>query len=125
MLQDLVLLTDSINNKTALKAKIVVPDGFSHVLDGTLNSAMTSISFVTDFDFSCCTFLHSGHLEQLAVACPNLQRLNLFVNDECLRSLKGLAKVAQCCANLCGLNLLCISLDEVEHPLYYGIYYAK
>jgi len=75
---------------------------------------MTSINFVKDFDFSCCTFLHSGHLEQLAIAYPNLQRLNLFGKGECLRSLKGLAKVAQCCTNLCGL--LYISLDKVEQP---------
>ena len=38
------------------------------------------LSCVTDFDLSDCKSLYSGHLEQLAIACPNLQRLNL---DHC------------------------------------------
>ena len=122
--RDIVLLTDSIyNNKTTFKAEIVVAEEFNHVvLNDISNRDVTSLNFVTDFDFSLCTFLHSGHLEQLAIACPNLQHLNLIGNSECLRSLKGLNKIAQNCSDIRGLNLLYISLDEVEdHILLWDI----
>ena len=112
--RDLVLLSNSVHNgKAAYKAKVVLND-FDHVLKCNLISVVIDLGFVTDFDFSFCKFLQSRHLEQLAVACPNLKRLNLGGNRECLCSLKGLSKIAQCCSNLHGLNLLCISLGEVE-----------
>ena len=34
------------------------------------------------------------HLEQLAIACPNLQQLNLKENVNCLKSLQGLRAIA-------------------------------
>jgi len=112
--KDLVLFTDSIHdNKTTIKAKIVEPDILNHVLNHTMNHDFRCLKFVTDFDFSLA-FLYSGHLEQLAVACPNIQRLNLSNNTGCLRSLKGLRKIAQCCSDLCGLNLFGISVDTTE-----------
>jgi len=43
-----------------------------------------NLSCVTHFDFSKCQSLHSGHLEQLAIACPNLERLYCC---NCLESL--------------------------------------
>ena len=63
-----MLLTDTVyNQKTVFKAKII-PDDFSHV--HVPNSAVTSLNFMTDFDFSLCAFLHSGHLEQMAIESP-------------------------------------------------------
>jgi len=119
---DFLILTDCVYNcNFAFKAEIV-PDDFSHVLNDVPSNAIKSLNFVTDIDFSRCTFLHSGHLEQLAIACPYLQRLNLYGKNECLRSLKGLSKISQCCSDMRGLNLLYISLDEVEdHVLLWDI----
>ena len=112
---NLVLLTSSVyNGKAAVKAKIVFGDEFDFINDSTLNTAVTDLSFVTDFNFALCESLHSGHLEQLAIACPNLQRLNLEANDKCLRSLKGLRKIALHCNGLHGLNLRFIPFEVVE-----------
>ena len=112
---DLVLLNDSVHNgKEAYKAEIVWYDDFEFVRDRMLNIPVTSLKFLTDFNLALCKFLHPGHLEQLAIACPNLQRLNLEANHECLKSLKGLQKVAEFCQGLRGLNLLFISFEEVE-----------
>jgi len=36
-----------------------------------------NLSCVTHFGFTNCYLLHSGHLEQLAIVCPNIKRLNL------------------------------------------------
>ena len=64
---------------------------------------------------------HSGHLEQLAVAYPNLQRLNVE-GSVCLQSLRGLQAIASHCPNLQGLNLLGIHVSKVEdHILFWEI----
>ena len=62
---------------------------------------------ITEFNFASAggaTCL-SGHLEQLAIACPSLQRLSLENNCDCLRSLNDLCKVESLCHDLRGLNL--------------------
>jgi len=70
---DLVLLTSSVHNsKAAFKADIVFSDEFDYVHDNMLNRAFIDLSFVTAFNFALTRSLHSGHLEQLAVSCPNL-----------------------------------------------------
>ena len=113
---DLVLLNGSVyNGKAAFSANIVFSDDeFHFVHDSMLNRSVTDLNFVTDFNFALSDSLHSGHLEQLAIACPNLQRLNLEGNDNCLRSLQGLRKIAQHCSDLRGLNLCFIPFDVVE-----------
>ena len=47
-----------------------------------------NFKFLTDFNASFCD-VYSHQLEQLAVACPKLQRLNLENGGHCLDSLKG------------------------------------
>jgi len=71
-----------------------------------------TFDFVVDFDLSCCNSLLSGHLEQVAITCPNLQRLSLRSSKNCLKSLKGLCSVAKYCSSLRGLNL--IGITKVE-----------
>ena len=72
-----------------------------------------NLSCVTHFDFTSCCSLHSGHLEQLAIVCPNIQGLNLQNCGHCLKNLQGLQAVARQCDNLQGLNLLDI---HYMHP---------
>ena len=72
------------------------------------------ITFITHFDVSEYGLLDSSHLEQLAFACPKLQQLNLFGNNNCLKSLQGLRVIASCCQKLEGLNISRISVDKVE-----------
>ena len=54
-------------------------------------------------------------LEQLAIACPNFQRLNIQQCSRCLKSLKGLQAIASHCNNLQGLNLTGICVSEIDH----------
>ena len=56
--------------------------------------------------------IYPGHLEQLAVACPNLERINLRNATNCLRSLKGLQVLVDKCRNLQGINLAGIPIVE-------------
>ena len=72
---------------------------------------------VTYFNFSNFTLLHSGHLEQLAIACPNLHRLNLDGCDRCLNSLQGLQAIASHCHNLQGLNIDGICASALENHI--------
>ena len=71
--------------------------------------------------FSCidlsCAKVCSNHLEQLAVACPNLQRLNLKGNVNCLEDMQGLHAIVSICQSLEGLNLAGISVSSVESCL--------
>jgi len=117
---DLLVITDTICNGIKLyQAKIAPAEcgAFQSVCDDMLNKTSNSLNFVAEFDLKRCRSLHSGHLEQLAFACPNLQRLNVESNSKCLSSLQGLQTISQNCAKLCGLNLMCISVDLVEDQL--------
>ena len=80
------------------------------------NTYTGGLKFVTEFSFGCddSNSVFSGHLEQLAIACPNLQRLDLEFHSESLISLQGLQAIAQSCKELCGLNLGHIPLKNIE-----------
>ena len=80
-------------------------------------STITGLEFVTDFDASFKEALLSENLKQLAVACPNLQRLNLLNNKHCLRNLEGMCAITDYCHNLQGLNLMGIPVTEVEDQI--------
>ena len=73
-----------------------------------------SLKSATHVDLSWQSSLCSGHLEQVAVACPNLQQLNLQCSYHCLKSLQGLRAIHDHCQYLQGLNLLGICVEEVE-----------
>ena len=82
-----------------------------------------NFSCVTHFDLSNYRYsFHSGHLEQAALACPNLQIMNLQNCLQCLKSLQGLQAIASHCQNLQGLNLLSVHVSLVEdHILFWEI----
>ena len=73
----------------------------------TLN--ITNLKVLTHFSAKKCGF-YSGHLEQLAIACPNIQRLNLQENVSCLNNLQGLRAIAIGCRKLESLNIMKISV---------------
>ena len=73
------------------------------------------LNFVTFFDASHCECLYPGHLEQLSIACPNLERLNLCGNSKCLGTLQGLHSLASNCQNLQELNLREIRVSDHEY----------
>ena len=83
--------------------------------DEYIDTSVTSLTSVTYFDASCCSSLYPGHLEQLSVACPNLQRLDLCGNSECLNNLQGLHSLANNCKSLQALNLLSILVSDREY----------
>ena len=75
---------------------------------------------VYNIDLSCAN-VHSDNLEQLAIVCPNLQRLNLEDNVHCLEDLQGLHAIVHSCKNLEGINLAGISVSEVESCLRFWV----
>ena len=104
-----------LSDRTVGDGKVVVHKaivmGSGSVQTGPLS--INNIEFVTYFDAAQSDF-YSGHIEQLAIACPNLQQLNLMHNVNCLKNLQGLRAVATFCKNLAGLNIVGISVKEVE-----------
>ena len=61
--------------------------------------------------------VNSNHLQQLAIACPNLQQLHLQGNVNCLKDLQGLQAIVDKCKNLKNLNLAGIDVSRVESYL--------
>ena len=110
--QDLLLLTSCTDGNNVIhRARMVMLSNVNR-----LKSDMTSLTFVTHFDASHCKLLHSSHLEQLAMMCPNLYQLSLKDNRSCLKSLQGLRVIASC-GKLQGLNLLGILIKQVKNRL--------
>ena len=89
---------------------------FYNHLQVQLNNSIPHICSVTSIDFFDVD-VYSSQLEQLATACPHLQRLSLKQNVNCLTSLQGLHAVVHTCKNLQGLNLSGISASYVENCL--------
>ena len=90
---------------------------FNHANNVLISNVVNSLSCVIEFNFAYSEVVHSGHLEQLAIACPNLQRLNLQGNYRCLKSLKGLHALGSHCRDLCGLNFKYIQISDIEDHL--------
>ena len=59
----------------------------------------------------------SNHLQQLAMACPNLQHLHLQGNVNCLKDLQGFQAIVDKCEKLKSLNLAEISVLSIESYL--------
>ena len=112
---DMATVTDCIyDGKIIGKADTGVYNFFQNVV---LNKVVDNLDFITEFDFAHSETLQSGNLEQVALACPNLQRLNVYGNDDCLNPLRGLLMIANHCHHLCGLNMRDISVKDVESQL--------
>ena len=112
---DLIILTNCICDGKLIHSGKIVSSIIFHSLrfdDIVVNKAINDLSFVTDFSLRHAKSVHSGHLEQLAIACPNLQRLSLEGNSECLSNLQGLRAIAYHCHSLVGLNLKSINVDS-------------
>jgi len=110
--EDLLFLTDYTDGEKVLHKAIILFSGSQEMSQfGHLNNDITSLQHITHFDASWCKLL-SGHLEQLAIACPNLLELNLLCNKDCLRRLQGLYTISANCKNLQGLHLVGISVVE-------------
>ena len=77
---------------------------------------ISNFNSVSNVDFVGMN-IYPGHLEQLAIACPNLERLNLRNVQNCLQSLQGLHAIVDTCQNLQGLNLVGIPVSSVESYL--------
>ena len=113
---DLLLLTNCVSERKALCKGMVRKTSHDDIINNHLNSDIDSLTLLTHFDASRCQ-LYSGHLEQLAMTCPNLMELNLRGNVECLKRLQGLRMISVCCQELRGINLSFISLENVENQV--------
>ena len=108
--RDWVFLTKCANShETMYKAACIRPCGENAL---KFVSDLPNFNFVVQFDLSCCNRLLSDHLEQVAIVCPNLQRLSLQSSENCLTSLQGLQSIATNCSNLQGLHLVGIGVPK-------------
>ena len=76
-------------------------------------SCLHSVSYI---DISSLN-VHSNHLKQLSVVCPDLQFLNIRDNIDCLKDLEGLRAIVHTCQNLKVLDIAGISVSMVESSL--------
>lgn len=114
---DLLVLTSSVcDGRLMYRADTGSPSlgKLLHRKNVQFTMVIDTLSNVTEFNFACLFRLRSGHLEQLAIACPNLQQLNLRNNVDCLQSLQGLRAVAYHCHDLRGLNVQGMTNVEME-----------
>ena len=117
--KDMLLLTDNTyDGKVVHKAAAVSSKMFQNSYDAKICCKVTDLKFVTHFDAAFCDAFNSNHLEQLSVACPNLQQLNLRNNADCLKQLQGLQSISHNCEKLQGLNLLGIPVINVESHIH-------
>ena len=93
-------------------------DNYCELVMKTINIAKShNIKRVIHFDlvhWYSLEFSDYNYLEQLAIACPNLQRLNLQNCYHSLEILQGLKAIANYCHYLQGLNLLGLCVPKVE-----------
>ena len=77
---------------------------------------ISNFNSVSNVNFSKVN-IYPNHLKQLAIACPNLERLNLKNAQNSLQSLQGLRAIVDTCQNLQGLNLVGIPVSSMESYL--------
>ena len=113
--KDLLLLTDcTYGSKTLHKAEVDKTSYDTHdIVCSDCN--VDGFKLVTELDLSRCD-VQSYHLVNIALACPNLQRLNLRINQQCL-SLEGMQMIAKHCCKLRGLNLSGIPVSDIQFCL--------
>ena len=80
-----------------------------------IDTSVISLTSITYFDASRHGGLYPGHLEQLSIACPNLQTLDLSFNSDCLGNLQGLQSLANNCKGLLGLSLKGVHILNCEY----------
>jgi len=123
-----------LNNDVAVMADCQYGERIMHMVRYQANDNIVSrlnliniaeygnLSFVTYFDLTDCFSLRYVHLEQIAVTCPNIQRLNLMNCGYCLENLQGLRAIASSCRKLQVLNLLGIHDSlVVDHVILWEI----
>ena len=92
-----------------------------HVVKEQLCNQISNLYSVSNVDFTIMD-IYPGHLEQLAIACPNLERINIQNVSRCLQNLKGLHAIVDKCKNLQGIYLARIPVSRVEcHLLLWGL----
>ena len=105
---NLLLLTDTTHhNKTIYKVSLRQIHPIIHT-----SHTFTNLDLLTEFNASSCE-IYSDQLEQLAITCPNLHRLNLEDSAR-LKSLQGLHAIASTCHNLQGLNVVGMSAEHIK-----------
>ena len=100
------------------KARLSVSPKYEYLdlVDNEHLRCINNFNSVSNVDFSYVN-VYPGHLEQLSIACPNLERLNLRNAENSLQSLQGLRDIVDRCQNLQGLNLVGIPVSSVESYL--------
>ena len=104
---DVLILTDCVcNGKQVYKLDnevVVITDNDCHQSLG-MNNSVDSLDCVTELNILQYDD-KSDVLEQLAIACPNLQRLSIQGYTDIAYTLEGLRAIALHCLDLRGLNL--------------------
>ena len=111
---DVAVMTDSHHGVRKTCMVKYLSDDNNVIMNNTQINHITNLSSITHCQLSHCTLLQPFHLKQLAMACPNLQRLGLQDCYHCLESLQGLLAIASHCHKLEGLGLPGIHVSNVE-----------
>ena len=108
---DVLALTDHVcNGKRVYKVDNTLPNFFGHQ-NMVFNNLDSSISCATELYATLS--LGIDILEQLAFACPKLQRLCLQGSGGDAFTLQGLCTIAFHCPYLCGLNMPEVGFDVI------------
>ena len=109
--EDLLYIYNSnFNDKIVYQLK--VPTMQPPVPASDICCSVSNLNIVTDFD--AAHGMLSSHLEQLSSVYPNLERLNLESNVNCLESLQGLRSIVNQCRNLQSLDLGEVHMPKVQ-----------
>ena len=110
---DLATMSDTQYGGRTYKARYQIDDveflNLKHI------TIFDDLTYTTYLNFTEQPSIDSSQLEQLAIACPNLQQLKLKNCASCLKSLQGLQAIAKYCPILKGLNILGICVSNVEN----------
>ena len=111
---DVAVMTDCQYGGRTTYNVMYLSDEDVTIINNTQIKCITNLNSITHFQLFGCILLQPCHLKQLAMACPNLQRLSLQDCYHCLESLQGLQAIASHCHKLEGLGLSGIHVSNVE-----------
>ena len=112
---DLMILS-KCSHGSNMAYKVALWKSSNNINSCQFNITSISLKSVTEFNLSFSVNFDHSDLDRLAVACPNLQRLDLSFSN-CLESLQGIRSIVECCHNLQGLNLLGVQVTDMKNHM--------
>ena len=112
---DLMILSNC-NHGGNIAYKVGLWKGGNNINSHKFNITSINLKSMTDCNFSSSVNFDHSDLDRLAVACPNLQRLDISFTN-CLENFQGMCSIAKRCHSLQGLNLLGIHMTDMKNHM--------